>query len=69
MTCQSRLLTEAERWKPPVAREPDAVDRGINLADPYLLQSTAEANYVMTDTASIQFPINNKSFFKTFSKN
>ena len=62
MTCQSRLLTEAERWKPPVAREPDAVDRGINLADPYLLQSTAEANYVMTDAASIQFTSRTKAF-------
>ena len=55
ITCKSKLLTEAARRKAPVSREADAVSDGIDLAEPYLMQSTALANYIFSDMASIQF--------------
>ena len=61
-TCKSKLLTEAERRKPPTSREADAVSDGIDLAEPYLMQSTAKANYISSDMASIQFVSRNKAF-------
>jgi hypothetical protein len=53
---------KAERRKPPIAREADAVDKTIDMAEPYLLQSTAPANYILTDAASIQFVSRTKAF-------
>ena len=60
--CKSTLLTEAERRKPPVLREADAVSDGIDMASPYLLQSTAPANFIFSDAASIQYVSRNKAF-------
>ena len=62
ITCKSKLLTEAERRKAPVSCEADAVSDGIDLAEPYLMQSTALANYIFSDMASIQFVSRNKAF-------
>ena len=62
ITCKSKLLTEAERRKPPTSCEADAVSDGIDLAEPYLMQSTAKANYIFSDMASIQFVSRNKAF-------
>ena len=61
VTCKSKLLTEAERHKPPVAREADAVSYGIDVTEPYLLQSTALAN-IFSDMASIQYVGRNNAF-------
>ena len=68
VTCQSCLLTEAEWRKPPISREAEAVDKTIDIAEPYFLQSTAAASYILTDTASIQFFSRTKAFFKFLAR-
>ena len=62
ITCKSKLLTEAERRKPPTSREADAISDGIDMAEPYLLQSTAKSNYLFSDMASVQYISRNKAF-------
>ena len=62
MTCKSKLLTKAERTKPPVSREAAAVDDGIDMATQYLLQSMAPSNFIFLDAASIQYVSRNKAF-------
>ena len=62
ITCKSKILTEAERRTPPTSREADAISDGVDLAEPYLMQSTAKANYIFSDMASIQYVSRNKSF-------
>ena len=59
-------MTEAERRKLPVASEADAVLDGVDMATPYLLQSTATANFIFSDAASIQYVIQNKTFSNFF---
>ena len=60
VTCKSKLLTEAERRKPPVSREADSVSDGINMAEPYLLQSTALriSYFLMRPASSTYLEIN-----------
>ena len=62
ITCKSKLLTEAERRTPSTSREADAVSDGIDLGEPYLMQSTAKAYYIFSDMASIQFVSRNRAF-------
>ena len=64
--CKSKLLTEAEIRKTPILREAAAVDDGIDMAEPYLLHSTAPVNFIFTDTASIQYVSRNKAFSNFF---
>ena len=71
VSTKSMLLTTALRNQAAIHREAFGVDRVMELAKPYLFQSTSPVNYLFTDASSISYVTRNKpfsSFLQTLSE-
>jgi hypothetical protein len=66
VSTKSILLTTALRRQAAVHREAFGVDRVMDLAKPYLFQSTSPVNYLFTDASSISYIARNKPFSSFF---
>ena len=71
VSTKSMLLTTALRNQAAIHREAFGVDRVMELAKPYLFQSTSPVNYLFTVASSISYVSRNKpfsSFLQTLSE-